>query len=147
VRPWGSVGLILALVAGVVVGLGAYTFLYGRGYSYLLDDPAACVNCHIMRDNVDAWTVATHRTVTCNACHVPKPLVPKYASKLRNGWFHSYAFTFEDVQVIRIKAANQGILQRNCEACHARTIVHMHPPGAERARLCFECHRGVGHGF
>ncbi|MDQ7858530.1 MAG: cytochrome c nitrite reductase small subunit [Armatimonadota bacterium] len=146
-RRRGSLGLVAALVAGAVAGLGAYTFVYGRGYSYLLDDPAACVNCHVMRDNFDAWAAAPHRTVTCNECHVPKAVVPKYASKLRNGWFHSYAFTFEDVQVIRIKPANQQIVQANCESCHARMIIHVQPPGAARARWCFDCHRGVAHGF
>ncbi|MDR7522645.1 MAG: cytochrome c nitrite reductase small subunit [Armatimonadota bacterium] len=146
-RPWSLLGLALTALAGLVVGLGAYTFVYGKGYSYLLDDPAACANCHIMRDNYDAWTVATHRTVTCNECHVPGAAPARYLSKARNGFFHSYAFTFEDVQVIRIRTGNQRVLQANCQGCHEGVVMHVQPPGAEPVKFCFDCHRGVGHGF
>jgi cytochrome c nitrite reductase small subunit len=38
------------MAVGVVIGLGGYTFLYARGASYLTDHPAACANCHIMRE-------------------------------------------------------------------------------------------------
>ena len=41
-------GLIAAVVIGIAIGLGSYTFVYARGYSYLTNDPAACANCHIM---------------------------------------------------------------------------------------------------
>lgn len=146
-RPRGLIGLALALLAGMVLGLGAYTFVYGKGYSYLLDDPAACVNCHVMRDNYDAWTVATHRTVTCNQCHVPKSLAAKYLAKAGNGWRHGYAFTFKDVQTIRIRPWNQRILEANCESCHARMVAIVQPHGAQPTKLCFDCHKGVGHGF
>ncbi|MDQ7841513.1 MAG: cytochrome c nitrite reductase small subunit [bacterium] len=146
-RPWAVTGLALAFLAGSVLGLGAYTFVYGKGYSYLLDDPAACVNCHIMRDNYDAWAVATHRTVTCNQCHVPKGLAAKYLAKARNGFLHSYAFTFKDVQVIRIRPLNQRVLEANCQACHARMVALVEPYGPQPSKLCFACHRGVGHGF
>jgi cytochrome c nitrite reductase small subunit len=131
----------------MVGGLGAFTFIYGKGYSYLLDDPRACVNCHVMRDNFDTWSVATHRTVTCNQCHVPHSLPAKYASKIRNGWVHSYAFTFEDVQTIRIAAHNQRVLHANCQRCHERILLAVQPHGAQPVKFCFECHRGVGHGL
>jgi cytochrome c nitrite reductase small subunit len=146
-RSWGFVGLVLVLAAGLVAGLAAYTFIYGKGYSYLLDDPRACVNCHVMRDNFDTWTVATHRTVTCNQCHVPHAFPARYLSEARNGWFHSYAFTFKDVQTIRIKSGNQNVLQENCEGCHERMIINIQPHGAERAKYCFDCHKGAGHGL
>lgn len=146
-RSWGFVGLAVTLSTAAVIGLGAYTFIYGKGYSYLLDDPRACVNCHIMRDNFDTWTVATHRTVTCNQCHVPSSVLAKYASKLRNGWFHSYAFTFKDVQTIRITPHNRQVLQGNCQSCHERMLMIVQPHGAQPVKFCFECHRGVGHGL
>lgn len=136
-----------ALLAGVVAGLGLFTFVYGKGASYLVDDPNACVNCHVMRDAYDSWSAATHRTVTCNQCHVPSSLIGKYAAKASNGWWHSYAFTFKDVQTIRIKPANQRILQSNCAACHSRVVGDLLPHGAEPARYCVDCHRGAGHGF
>lgn len=45
--------VILSLMLGVLVGVGGYTFYYAKGASDLSNDPAACVNCHIMREQ---WT-------------------------------------------------------------------------------------------
>ncbi len=146
-RPWTGAGLALAFLAGTVLGLGAYTFVYGKGYSYLLDDPAACVNCHIMRDNYDTWAVATHRTVSCNQCHVPASGAAKYLSKARNGFLHAYAFTFKDVQTVRIRPSNQRVLTANCQACHTRMVAMIEPRSTAPSRFCFACHKGAGHGF
>ena len=140
----GLLGLGLAAITGIVVGLGGFTFLYGRGYSYLLDDPRACVNCHIMRDQFDTWTVSTHRTVTCNQCHVPGAFPAKYLSKAANGFLHSYAFTFRDVQGIRIRSSNQHTLESNCQECHARLVAEIRPHGVRGTKFCFECHRAAG---
>ncbi len=72
-RGW----LMLAAVIGGIVGLGAFTFVYAQGASYLSDDPASCNNCHVMRDQFDGWqhsratrrwrraTTATGRTSLC----------------------------------------------------------------------------------
>lgn len=138
---------LLAVVAGLVLGLGGFTFIYGKGYSYLLDDPRACVNCHVMRDNFDAWSVATHRTVTCNQCHVPEGFPAKYISKAVNGWRHSYAFTFRDVQLVRIRPVNQRVLEANCLSCHRPMVAEVQPPRMQPVKFCFDCHKGVGHGF
>jgi cytochrome c nitrite reductase small subunit len=40
------VPLVVGVPLGLAVGLGAYTFVYARGYAYLSNDPAACANCH-----------------------------------------------------------------------------------------------------
>ena len=48
-------GLLLGAVLGVAVGIGGYTFVYARGWSYLTNDPAACANCHVMREQYDGW--------------------------------------------------------------------------------------------
>lgn len=137
---------VLLAAAGAVAGLGGFTFVYGKGYSYLLDDPVVCTNCHVMRDNFDLWAAASHRTVTCNQCHTPHGL-RKYAAELRNGVVHSAVFTLRDVPVLRIKPYNQEILQGNCESCHRPMIDAIQPPGGPRARYCFDCHPGVGHGW
>lgn len=42
-------GLVLAASLGMLLGLAGFTFHYGEGWSYFSTDPAACVNCHIMR--------------------------------------------------------------------------------------------------
>ena len=98
--------LFLSIGIGILFGLGGYTFYYAEGASYLSNDPKACVNCHIMRDQYDGWQKSSHHQVaTCNDCHTPHALIPKYASKMENGFWHSYGFTFQNFpEPIRIKA-------------------------------------------
>ena len=47
--------LAIAIALGVLIGIGGYTFVYAKGYSYLTNDPAACANCHIMDNHYRAW--------------------------------------------------------------------------------------------
>ncbi len=57
---------------GLVLGLGAFTFVYAKGGSYMTDRAAACANCHIMRDQYEGWLRSSHRPVAvCNDCHTP----------------------------------------------------------------------------
>ncbi len=134
----------LAVSLGGLIGLGGYTFVYARGYSYLLDDPAACVNCHVMRENYSSWVVSSHRTVTCNGCHTPHEVVPKYLTKAENGFAHSFAFTFEKPEVIRIKSVSLGVVEANCVTCHEGMISGTFlATGGEPG--CVRCHRSTGH--
>ena len=62
------------------------------------NDPNACASCHIMRDHLDAYTKSSHRSVaTCNDCHTPPGLIPKYLTKAEHGFFHSLAFTTDQL--------------------------------------------------
>src|SRR5512138_2506387 len=115
----------LVLMVGVALGLGGFTLVYAKGYSYLLDDPAACVNCHIMRDNMSSWTASSHKTVTCNGCHTPHQLVPKYLTKAEHGVAHSWAFTFGNPQVIQIKQRSLDVVERNCVDCHSAMVSNL----------------------
>ena len=58
----------LAIAIGAVIGLGAYTFIFAKGFSYFGTDPKNCANCHAMNEQYDAWmpraTTATCRTTT-----------------------------------------------------------------------------------
>jgi cytochrome c nitrite reductase small subunit len=64
--------LLLAILVGVPVGVGAFTFVYAKGFSYLSTDPRACVNCHVMNEQYDAWLKSGHRhAATCVECHLP----------------------------------------------------------------------------
>ena len=86
--------LVTATSIGALAGIGGFTFVYAKGGSYLTDDPAACVNCHVMREQFDGWVASSHRSVAlCNDCHAPHQLIPKYVTKAINGWNHSVAFT------------------------------------------------------
>jgi cytochrome c nitrite reductase small subunit len=78
---------VAGVVVGIALGVGAYTFVYARGASYLTNDPTACVNCHVMREQLDGWLASSHRAVAvCNDCHAPHDLVGKYATKAVNGF-------------------------------------------------------------
>ncbi len=141
------VALGLPIAVGVLLGLSGFTFWYGRGYAYLSDDPAACVNCHIMRDSFNSWSVSSHRSITCNDCHVPHDPAGKWAAKIENGFRHSLAFTLEDVQVLRITPKNLQTLQENCIRCHEATVSLILQGERRSAMSCTRCHQGVGHVF
>src|SRR3982751_1621280 len=82
--------LILAVLAGVAVGVSAFTFHYAQGASYLSNDPKACVNCHIMNDEYNGWQRGPHHAVAvCNDCHVPHGFPAKWIAKATNGYHHS----------------------------------------------------------
>ena len=133
---------------GVLGGLGAFTFDYAEGLSYLSTDPAACANCHIMLPQFDAWQKASHHTVaTCADCHLPDGFPDKYIAKSENGWNHSKAFTLQDFQEpIVIKEKNSEILQRNCLRCHSEIVSNQFLPFSSSAPRCVRCHIAVGHG-
>lgn len=142
----GLVAIVVAAVAGIAVGIGGYTFVYARGASYLTNDPAACVNCHIMREQYDGWRASSHHAVAvCNDCHAPhSSLVAKYATKAENGFRHSVAFTTGDFhEPIQIRARNRAVTESACRACHAEIVeaiaTHGGGPG------CIRCHASVGH--
>ena len=142
--------LVTWVLTGVALGVGTYTFAYAKGYSYLTNDPAACANCHIMRDHYTAWTRASHRAVAvCNDCHTPPGLVGKYTTKARNGFWHSFYFTtgrYPDP--LQITARNHDVTEQACRKCHAEltaTIDPAHMDGGRGGLSCTKCHNDVGH--
>ena len=142
--------VLLAVLAGVLLGVGGYTFLYAKGLSYMSDDPEVCINCHIMQPQYDSWQKSSHHGVAvCVDCHLPHDFLGKYIAKAENGWHHSKAFTLQNFhEPIMIKAPNARILQDNCLACHQdlahELVVGVNGP-AEEVR-CVHCHVMVGHG-
>ncbi len=152
-QRWGVslAGLMAAVVVGGFLGAGGYTFHYGEGWSYFSDDPETCVNCHIMQPHFDTWVQSSHGAVaTCVDCHLPDDFPHSIVSKADNGFFHSWAFTFEDFhEPIRIKPRNLRILENNCVRCHgsmvAAMLAHAEPVGAPGRVSCVHCHAEVGH--
>ncbi|MBN2242573.1 MAG: cytochrome c nitrite reductase small subunit [Acidobacteria bacterium] len=133
---------------GVLLGLGGITLHYAEGLSYLSTDPAACVHCHIMRPQYDAWQKASHHTAaTCADCHLPAEFPVKYFVKAENGWSHSKGFTMQNFhEPIMIKPKNIEILQNNCLRCHADLLSAESFAYTEGAPRCVRCHDAVGHG-
>jgi cytochrome c nitrite reductase small subunit len=151
---WGLGAAVgLAVLLGVAVGLGAYTFAYAEGHSYLVDDPAACNNCHVMRDQYEGWLRSAHGPVaTCNDCHTPEGLVPKYFVKAVNGFNHAWAFTTDRFpEPIEATSMNRRVSQDACRKCHAEIVESIsHPapsPGedTQETPACTHCHGSVGH--
>ncbi|HEX7087519.1 MAG TPA: cytochrome c nitrite reductase small subunit [Vicinamibacterales bacterium] len=140
--------LLLAVLVGAAAGIGGYTFVYARGASYLTDDPAACANCHVMREQFDGWSRSSHRSVAvCNDCHTPDGLVPKYVTKARNGFWHSFYFTTGGFpEPIRITPRNLEVTEGACRTCHAEVVHAIDAmPRAGGALSCVQCHRDAGH--
>jgi cytochrome c nitrite reductase small subunit len=144
----GSGALIVIVAVGLAVGIGAYTFVYARGASYLTNDPAACVNCHVMREQYDGWRAGSHRAVAvCNDCHTPPGLIGTYATKALNGFWHSFAFTTGRFhEPIRINARNLAVAETACRQCHAAVVAAIEAGRHGASRLaCTACHATVGH--
>lgn len=154
-------------LTGLVGGLGAFTFGVAKGHSYLVDDPAACANCHVMQDYYTAWERGSHRNAaTCNSCHTPRSVTGKYYTKAMNGFWHSFYFTtgrYPDP--IRITPGNARITEQACRGCHAQLTASISPaprtatrdaPGQihpvlaahgpdDGSASCVRCHTTVGH--
>ena len=145
--------VITAGLTGVAIGLGGWTFVYAKGYSYLTNDPQACANCHIMDEHYAAWQKSSHHAVAvCNDCHTPHDnLMAKYAVKAKNGFWHSFYFTTGTFPYpIRITPPNHEVVEEACRYCHetiAETIDHGLTADADQSEApdCTHCHRYVGH--
>jgi cytochrome c nitrite reductase small subunit len=143
--------LVTVILFGMAIGIGAFTFVYAKGASYLGSDPAACANCHIMSEHYAAWTKSSHHAVAgCNDCHAPHNLVGKYMTKGRNGFWHSFYFTtgrFPDP--LRITPRNHEVTEHACRYCHEEitdAIEHGTQPRDDQEEMsCVRCHKYVGH--
>ncbi|MHC5115334.1 MAG: cytochrome c nitrite reductase small subunit [Planctomycetota bacterium] len=141
---------LLAVGLGAFIGAGVYTFSYAEGASYLSNDPAACINCHVMQPHYDTWSRSSHAAVaTCNDCHAPHDnFLHKYQSKAMNGLNHSWKFTtgnFPDR--ILITETNRRILEASCRHCHEAITTAIDPVhGVDGGLSCLRCHDDVAHG-
>lgn len=146
----------LFVVAGIAVGLGAYTIYMSRAHSYLSDDPSACINCHIMTPYYQSWMHSSHHQwTTCNDCHVPQDNILKgYAFKAMDGLYHSAVFTIKgEPQVIRPREPSNNVIMDNCIRCHTQLnqdfvktgmITYTQARDGE-GKACWDCHRNVPH--
>ena len=154
VRAWMTKPRLLiaaaVFVVGSLIGVGLFTFVYARGISYLGNDPASCVNCHVMERQYDAWMAGSHTNVaTCNDCHAPHDnLVSKYANKAENGFMHSLKFTFQNYpENIKIRDHNKRVTEAACLYCHENFVSQIEYGAHQRGETisCIRCHNEVGH--
>jgi cytochrome c nitrite reductase small subunit len=140
--------VVIALILGGTVGMAAFTFVYAKGGSYFGNDPKSCANCHVMQDHLDGWIKSSHRSVaTCNDCHTPPGLIPKYLTKAEHGFFHSLAFTTGNFhEPIEIKGRSLRVTEGACRKCHGAVVHQIDTMAKSGATMsCVRCHPGVGH--
>ena len=148
----------LLILGGVIVGLGLLFLYLLRMHTYLVgDDPAACVNCHIMSPYYATWSHSSHgRDATCNDCHVPNGnIVSHYAFKGMDGMNHvTYFVTHSERQPILCENASAEVIMDDCIRCHKQLNTEFVKTGridymeAKRGEgmACWDCHRNVPHG-
>lgn len=148
--------LAVALVLGVMSGVGIYIYYVSNAAAYLSNDPETCINCHVMIPQYSTWRKSSHvHVATCMDCHVPHDsFFRKYEFKMKDGMRHATVFTLHaEPQVIRIKEDGKKVVQENCIRCHSAMLedVSIHDVTYEgwkrgEGKLCWECHRDVPHG-
>ena len=148
-RKWRVLAII---ITGVIVGGGALTLYMLRAHTYLTDDPAACVNCHIMGPYYATWFHSSHsRNATCNDCHVPhENAVKKWVFKGMDGMRHVAVFlTHGEKDVVRANGESSEVIMNNCIRCHGDyaevAINATSNPHKDNSLSCVSCHSGVGH--
>lgn len=114
--------VFLTTSCGVIVGLVVLFMYLLRMHTYIIgDDPAACINCHIMSPYYATWSHSSHaRDVTCNDCHVPNGnMAAHYAFKGLDGMKHvAYFITHSEHQAIQAEAMSDEVIMDNCIRCH-----------------------------
>ena len=148
----------LLVTGGIVMGLVGLFMYMLRMHTYIIgDDPAACVNCHIMSPYYATWSHSSHgRDATCNDCHVPhQNLFMKYFFKGKDGMKHvAYFITHSEHQAINAEDASAQVIMDNCIRCHTQLNQEFVKTGrinymmAKRGegKACWDCHREVPHG-
>lgn len=148
----------LASLSGVAVGLVVLFMYLLRMHTYIIgDDPAACINCHIMSPYYATWSHSSHgRDATCNDCHVPNDnILSHYLFKGMDGMKHvGYFVAKAEPQTIRAETASATVIMDNCIRCHAQLNQEFVKTGrinymlAKRGEgmACWDCHRNVPHG-
>ena len=157
-----KVGLLI--LAGVIVGLGAMFMYLLRAHTYFVgDDPAACVNCHIMTPYYATWSHSSHGRIddhsngaTCNDCHVPhQNMVMKYGFKAMDGMKHTaYFVAHSEHQAIMAEDMSAEVIMDNCIRCHTQLNQEFVKTGRkgymeqmrDGGKACWDCHRNVPHG-
>ncbi len=146
----GWVGIIVAAVVGIVLGVGIYTLFYAGFTDYLGNNPQTCAGCHAMSEQYAGYMKSSHKDVaTCNDCHAPHDnLVSKYANKAENGFMHSLKFTFQNYpENIKIRDHNKRVTEAACLYCHENFVSQIEYGAHQRGETisCIRCHNEVGH--
>lgn len=149
--------MIAIILAGMIGGGGVLLLYMLRAHTYLTDDPAACVNCHIMAPYYATWFHSSHsRNATCNDCHVPhENAIKKWTFKGMDGMRHVGVFLMKgEHQVIQALPESAQVIMNNCIRCHTQLNTEFVSTGridymkaqVGEGKACWDCHRDVPHG-
>lgn len=147
----------IIILGGIIVGIGAYIIYMSKAHSYLSDNPATCVNCHIMTPYYQTWFHSSHAIWTnCNDCHVPQDnAFNKYLFKAKDGMLHSAVFTMRtEPLAIRARKESSNVIMKNCIRCHTQLNQEFVNTGMisyteardGMGKACWDCHVNVAHG-
>ncbi len=140
---------VMAVLVGVLIGVGAFTFGYANGWAYFGSDPATCGQCHAMTPYLKAWEKGSHTAFAgCNDCHAPHDsIVAKYINKGENGFWHSLKFTTGDYPTnIQIRPHNAAVVEAACRYCHGNFTNDIEMTRSDGELVsCVFCHPNVGH--
>ena len=149
---------IISMVAGgMICGLVGYTAYSFRLTSYFSDDPATCMNCHIMAPYYATWSHGAHsRNTTCTDCHLPQDhAVRKWLFKGMDGMRHTTIFLMNgESQVIQAIDRSASVIMENCIRCHEQLNTEFVKTGKinfdmakmGEGKACWDCHRETPHG-
>ena len=153
-RKWKIIAIVLL---GVIGGNGMLFLYVLRAHTYLSDDPAACVNCHIMAPYYATWFHSSHsRDATCNDCHVPhENAVKKWVFKGMDGMRHVAVYLAKgESQVLQAIPESSKVIMNNCIRCHTQLNTEFVKTGridymlaqVGEGKACWDCHRDIPHG-
>lgn len=141
-----SYRVLLALVIAGVILIPLIPLAVRGAWTYT-NKPEFCISCHVMKGEYRNWTHSSHRNwAGCSDCHVPQEsIVTKLAGKTRDGIYHGYAYLLnKDPVLIRISKHGGDAVMSNCVRCHEQLVASILHNGE---RKCWECHRGIAHGY
>ncbi len=148
--------LTVVVLGGMFSGILLLVVYISNAASYLSEEPATCINCHVMYPYYASWDKSSHaRDASCVDCHVPYDnIFSKYYVKATDGFMHSTYFTFRwEPQVIQIKQRGIRVVQDNCIRCHIDLVdmtqlveVTGRSAAKGEGKLCWDCHRETPHG-
>lgn len=155
--PTRSKKILGIVLSGIFCGLVAYLGYASKAASYLSDNPATCVNCHVMGPYYATWNHSSHaRVATCNDCHVPQDnFFRKWLFKAKDGLRHATVYaTRNEPHVMKAIEASSNVIMENCIRCHTQLNQEIVKTGrvtyseahCGKGKACWDCHREVSHG-
>ena len=144
------VWLWLGAPLGAALGIGLFTVAYAKALSYVSDEPEACVNCHIMREQYEGWLRGPaprgrHLQRLPRAARLLRQVALEGAERLpsQHG-VHAPELPRADPDHAAQRRGARGELPALPR--RVRGGAHAARATGARRRGCARCHAGVGHG-